>query len=262
VVHTAYDVVADGVADALADALGLSRRTSFGPVWGPDSMKVVTFLPEEEAGAVAAAMSGAGAGVIGNYTSCSFRAGGVGTFFAGESTHPVAGTAGAMNVEPEVRLEMVTPAALVDAVVAAMIAAHPYEQPAYDVYELRANAGFVGRVGRLVDPMPLGEFARHVADILDAECRVAGDRTRPVSTVAAVPGSGGSFVTAGGADVIVTGDVRHHDARRALERGGAVVDPGHAATERPGVARLYAAVARVVHSALDLTGVDADPWQG
>lgn len=80
--------------------------------------------------------------------------------------------------------------------------------------------------------------------------------------MAVVPGSGGSLLPAVNADVVVTGDVRHHEARSMLERGRAVIDAGHVATERPGVARLYAAVARVVEGAVDLTGVDADPWRG
>ena len=63
-----------------------------------------------------------------------------------------------------------------------------------------------------------------------------------------------------GAQVLVTGDVKHHDARAAHERGLGIVDPGHAASEGPGVASLYAAVAREVPEALDLTGIDPDPW--
>jgi len=262
VVHTAYDVVADGAADALADALGLSDRSSFGVAWGADTVKVVTYVPADAADSVMNGMAAAGAGVIGNYTACSFRVAGTGTFFAGEGTSPVAGAPGSGNAEPETRVEMVAPASSVDRVVAALVAAHPYEEPAYDVYDVRANAGFVGRAGNLPRPLPLDEFARHVATVLDAECRIAGDRSAPVATVGAVPGSGGSFVSTASVDVVVTGDVRHHDARSALERGVAVVDPGHAATERPGVAKLYAAVARLVDGAIDLTGVDADPWQG
>ncbi len=80
--------------------------------------------------------------------------------------------------------------------------------------------------------------------------------------VAVVPGSGRSFLGhARGADVLVTGDIGHHDARQAAEAGLAVIDPGHAATERPGLRRLYAAVAQIAADVVDLTGVDADPWQ-
>ncbi len=262
VVHTAFDVAPAGAADALADALGLSEVAGFGPSWGPDTVKIVTFAPAEVVDAIAASMADAGAGEIGNYAGCSFRTEGTGTFQAGAGTEPATGTAGATNAEPEVRIEMIASSHRLSAVVAALVAAHPYEEPAYDVYQVQANAGFVGRRGRLATPVSLESFAGHVARTLDTQCRIAGDRTSEVRTVAVVPGSGGSLLPAVNADVVVTGDVRHHEARSMLERGRAVIDAGHVATERPGVARLYAAVARVVEGAVDLTGVDADPWRG
>jgi dinuclear metal center YbgI/SA1388 family protein len=262
VVHTAYDVVPGGAADALADALGLEDFTPFGPNWGADAVKIVAFVPAEDADAIAAAMASAGAGRIGAYTGCSFRAAGVGTFVAGPGTDPATGTAGASNAEPEVRLEMIAPAARKHAVVAALTHALRYEEPAYDVYAVEANAGFIGRQGTLAHPRRLDAFADEVGAALDSAVRIAGDRSRTVSRVAVVPGSGRTALRdASAADVIVTGDIGHHDAQAALERGIAVIDPGHAATERPGVARLYAAVAERVDAAVDLTAVEADPWR-
>lgn len=263
VVHTAFDVAPGGAADALAEALGLGDVSPFGPGWAGEAVKVVTFVPRDHVDTVSLAMSDAGAGVIGNYSGCSFRGEGVGTFFAGEGTAPVTGTPGTLNTEPEVRLEMIAPARIADRVVAALVASHPYEEPAYDVYEIRANAGFIGRSGRLAAPVSLAGFAADVEGTLDTSCRIAGDPARTVRRVAVIPGSGASFFGAvGDVDVVVTGDVGHHRARDALERGIAVVDAAHAATERPGVAKLYAAVVEMVGSALDLTEVDADPWRG
>lgn len=263
VVHTAYDVAAGGAADALAAALHLADVTPFGPSWGADAVKVVVFVPEDHADAVAAAMASAGAGTIGNYSACSFRSSGFGAFHAGDTTQPAAGTAGADNIEPEVRLEMVAPTSLLDRVVSSLVAAHPYEEPAFDVYEQRGNAGFVGRRGKLPDAAKLGDLAATVRQRLGGSLRIAGDREELIERVAVVPGSGGGFLAAAGnVDVIVTGDIGHHTARQALDRGVAVVDPGHAATERPGVASLYAAVARIVDDPVDLTGLDADPWEG
>lgn len=261
-VHTNADAAPGGAADALAEALGLGGVTGFGPLWGPDTVKVVTFVPDHDADEVAEAMARAGAGRIGAYRGCSFRSEGTGTFFAPEHAAPTAGRAGAHNREPEVRVEMVAPAPLVPAVVAALVAAHPYEEPAYDVYQRRGDAGFVGRIGALSERATLGEAARLVRSRLGGVLRVAGDPEAVVDRVAVVPGSGADAaddaVTAG-ADLLVTGDVGHHRARAAVDRGLAVIDPGHAATERPGVARLYAAVANVVPDTRDL-GHD-DPWR-
>ena len=264
VVHTAFDVAPGGCADSLAAVLGIEAAAGFGPLWGDDTTKVVTFVPAEAADRLAAALAAAGAGDVGNYSECSFRAAGIGTFVPGEAASPAAGTGGVLNREDEVRLEMVVPKRSRDRVVAALVASHPYEEPAFDVYERVGDAGMVGRSGPLAEPTTLGALARHVADSLGGVPRVAGDPARLIRTVACIPGSGGSFLaTATGlADVVVTGDVSHHAAREALGSGTAVVDAGHAPTERPGVRRLYAAVSAVVPGARDLTGIDPDPWRG
>ena len=85
-----------------------------------------------------------------------------------------------------------------------------------------------------------------------------------VTLVAVVPGSGSDFIDAAaatGAQVLVTGDVSHHGARKALDRGLSVLDPGHARTERPGVLALRNLVAASAPDIVDLTGVDPSPWE-
>ncbi len=262
VVHTAYDVVAGGVADAMAEALGLDAVGGFAPLWGPETLKLVTFVPPDDADAVVSALAAAGAGTIGNYEACAFRADGFGTFRAGPGTNPHAGAAGADNREPEVRIEINVPAARRDAVAAALRRAHPYEEPAFDLYERSGDAGMVGRVGELATTV--GALASTVAERLGGAVRFSGAGDTSVSRVAVLPGSGSDFIAAAraeGADVLVTGDVSHHRARTALDRGLAIIDPGHIPGERPGVARLYAAVSSVVSDAVDLTEFDPDPWR-
>lgn len=259
VVHTAFDIASGGTADALAGALGLLDTNGFGPGWGGATSKVITFAPEASVDRIVAAMAAAGAGQIGAYSSCSYRSGGVGTFFADATTTPVVGSVGALNHEQETRIEMVTPTNRVDAVVAELVGSHPYEEPAYDVVETRSNAGFVGRVGRLPRSVDTADLADLVQERLGGVVRMAGNRT--VTTVAVVPGSGGSLLGAVAADAVVTGDISHHQARDAVARGISVVDPGHAATERPGVKALYAAVAEMIETTIDLTDVDPDPWK-
>ena len=256
-VHTAFDVASGGAADSLAAAVGITEPVGFGPMWGGDSAKIVTFVPEEATDQVAAAMAEAGAGRIGNYTACWFRAEGHGSFTAGPGASPTVGESGA-NTAMEMRLEMNAPAGAVDAVVTALVAAHPYEEPAFDVYERRGDAAMLGRQGPVADTT-VGELADWLAEDLNCQPRVAGDRSLSISRAAVLPGAGGDFIAAASADVVITGDVRHHEASGALERGVAVIDAGHAATERPGVATLYAAVAQVAE-AVDLTTLDADPW--
>jgi hypothetical protein len=99
-------------------------------------LKVVVFVPEQNLAAVREAMAGAGAGVIGNYTHCSFATPGRGTFLGGAGADPAVGEAGRLEEVEEWRLEMVVPAGVLPEVVAAMKDAHPYEEVAYDVYPL------------------------------------------------------------------------------------------------------------------------------
>ncbi len=263
-VHTNFDVAAGGTADALAEALGLERTTGFAPLYGSEVRKVVTFLPVEAAPAVVEAVSAAGAGRIGNYTHCSYRGEGLGTFFAGQGTEPVTGARGELNQEPEARLEFVVPRAVEGSALAALVAAHPYEEPAYDVYERRGDAGMLGRIGRPAAETTLGELAERAERALNTPVRIAGDPGRVLSRVAVIPGSGSDFLAqaaAAGADVVVTGDLDHHAARGALDRGLALLDAGHAPTERPGLDRLYAAVAALGVETQSLLELDADPWR-
>ncbi len=264
VAHTNFDVAQNGAADALAEALGLSRTVGFAPLSGSDAVKIVSFVPEEHADKVAAAMSAAGAGRIGNYHSCSYRSEGVGTFVAESWATPSVGSVGEFNREPEIRLEMIAPRQSEAAVVAALIDFHPYDEPAYDVYDRRGNDGMVGRIGR----PPPGTNARSFA-ALAAEALGGGDVRLTwggpaLNLVAVVPGSGADFIDAAlgaGADLLVTGDVSHHRARYAVDRGLGLVDPGHARTERPGVARLLELVQQVAPTVVDLTGLDPSPWE-
>ncbi|MFO7549474.1 MAG: Nif3-like dinuclear metal center hexameric protein [Acidimicrobiia bacterium] len=264
VVHTAFDAAPGGAADALAAAVGLTDSVPFGPIHPAGQVKVVTFVPAEVVEEVAATMAAAGAGRIGAYTGCSFRSEGTGAFEAPAGASPVTGSAGAVNREPEVRLEMIAPAGREGAVVAALVRAHPYEEPAFDVYEVRSNLGFGGRVGSLASPTSLSRFGAQVGSVLgDTGLRVSGAEDREIVRVAVIPGSGSSMLAdaaATGADVFVTGDVAHHRAIEALDRGIALVDPGHAATERPGLARLRELAGMLGPEVVDLVHHDPTPW--
>jgi dinuclear metal center YbgI/SA1388 family protein len=261
VAHTSFDSANGGTGDALARALGLSDVRAFGPTGPTASAKVVTFVPSESVESVTAAMVAAGAGRIANYTGCSFRVEGTGAFVA--STDPDTGSRGENRVD-EVRVEMVVPRHLIDPVTAALVSAHPYEEPAYDLYDVVSNGRFIGRVGRHDGPFDeLVSLVSGVTGSVGLRATRASDRA---ATVAVVPGSGSSFISAAraaGADVLVTGDVDHHRVVEARDRGLSVIDPGHAPTERPGMAALVDAVRTAVPAVavLDLTGFDPTPWR-
>lgn len=263
IVHTAWDAAAGGTADALATALGLTSVTQFGPVDPGPHTKLITFVPPSAIETVARALTEAGAGRIGNYSGCSFRSEGIGTFTPRSGAQPVVGVVGSLSEVREFRLEVLVPQAIEARVVAALRASHPYEEPPFDLHEVRAKLGLIGRVGNLEKATTLRKFSDHVAYVLDAPVRCSGDRSRSVRRVALLPGSGGSYVEAAmttEADVYVTGDLSHHQTRAALDLGMSTIDPGHAATERPGVIQLMSVARTIMPEVIDLTE-DATPWK-
>lgn len=140
---------------AVADALGLEDQEAAGPARG-ESRKLVVFVPHEALEAVREALFAAGAGRIGEYERCSWYTAGTGTFLPGEDASPTVGEPGHEERAPELRVETVYPGSREADVVAALVEAHPYEEPAFDLYPLAnvepgRSAGVVGRLGR--DPV-------------------------------------------------------------------------------------------------------------
>lgn len=276
VAHTNADVADPGVSDALAAAIGVLDVRPLAPLPEAERVKLVTFVPHASVEAVLDVMSTAGAGVIGDYERCAWTVEGAGTFRPLPGSRPTAGTVGTTERVPETRVEMMLPADRADAVVTALRSAHPYEEPAYDLVPLAAAAGRrgTGRVGRLDRQLPLGEFARRVADALPetrAGVRVAGDPSRLVETVAVCAGAGDGLFPAvrrHGVDAYVTADLRHHPASEALEHGGpALVDCAHWATEWPWLRqaeRLMRAGLGAEAATVDtrVSEIVTDPWTG
>ena len=273
VAHTNADVADPGVSDALAVAIGLQDVVALSP--RPDPLdKVVTFVPVADADKVLDALSAAGAGEIGDYSRCAWTASGIGTFLPGDAANPTIGQRGEIERVDETRIEMVLPRARRSAVVRALLDAHPYEEPAYDVYELATTAGGrgLGRIGELPTAVSLREFADVVARGLPATSagiRIAGDLDRPVRRVAVCGGAGDSLlatVARVGVDVFVTADLRHHPASEATVEGGpALIDAAHWATEWPWLTdaadRLRAALAASgVSVETRVSRQVTDPW--
>lgn len=238
--HTNADHAAGGVSDALALAVGLRDREPIVPGEAEARDKIVVFAPVEAADAVRAALAAAGAGRIGDYDHASFTGLGEGRFRPRPGASPAIGSVGRHETVPEVRIEALLPRSRRRAVVGSVVAAHPYEEPAYDVYEL-ADPGHLragtGRVGS-VPPTTLRDFARTVATALPETApgiRVAGDPGRVVRRVAVLGGAGDFLldrVAALDVDAYLTSDLRHHPAAEFSERGGpALVDVPHWAAE-------------------------------
>ncbi len=270
--HTNADQAVGGVSQALALALGLSDLTPIRPAPGIALDKVVTFVPHEHAEPMRAALAAAGAGAIGDYDSCTFSTVGEGRFRPLDGAAPVIGSVGSLEVVPETRIESVLPRARRAAVVRALLDAHPYEEPAFDVLEMAepqtASTG-TGRIGTIVEST-LREFADRVASVLPETAhgvRVAGDPDRLVRRVAVCGGAGDFLLdelAGSDVDVYLTSDLRHHRASEFREhRGPALVDVAHWAAEwmwLPAVeAKLRTAMGDTVSTHISTTCTD--PWQ-
>ena len=238
--HTNADQAEGGVSEAMALALGLRDARPILPAPLPAVDKLGVMVPADDADGMRAALAGAGAGEIGDYDHASFTVAGEGRFRPLPGADPTIGSVGEAERVDEVRIEVVFPRGRRAHVVRAMLAAHPYEEPAYDVLELadpRIGTTGTGRIGD-VDPTTLRAFAERVAEALPGTAhgvRVAGDLDRPVRRVALCGGAGDFLldtVRGTDADVYVTSDLRHHPATEFLEHDGpALVDVAHWAAE-------------------------------
>jgi dinuclear metal center YbgI/SA1388 family protein len=257
--HTALDAVAGGVNDWLAQGVIRAaggregtRCLAIKPAHASSDTqprKLVTFVPGEHFEELFTALCEAGAGTIGAYDACSFTVDGQGTFRGGPGTNPTIGRPGNLERVAEKRLEMVVRADRVEAVIAALRKAHPYEEPAFDLLRIEPPAGVHGLTkeqrepavgqGRIVELAKavsvrslLAGVKKHLG-VASLEVALPAGLSR-VRRVGLCAGAGGSLLKdAGNIELFITGEMRHHDVLAALSRGVGVVLAGHTQTERP-----------------------------
>ena len=234
--HTNVDSVPDGVSGMMARKLGLVNTSVLQPL-NKRLLKLVVYVPEEHAAKVRNAIFEAGAGVIGNYDSCSYNISGTGTFRAGENTDPFVGEKGKLHFEPEARIETVMPDFVKNKVVSAMLEVHPYEEVAYDIYSLENEwygAG-LGLTGELPEPVDEKQFLSLLKEKFNTGCiKHTSLLGKPVKKVALCGGAGSEFLSAAmrtGADVFVSGDFKYHQFFDAGNRI-LIADIGHFESEQ------------------------------
>ncbi len=241
--HTNWDCAPGGVNDILASRLGLQNVRPFGPSSDAKAYKLTVFTPRNTAESLIDALASAGAGKIGLYERCAYWGEGIGTFRGLEGSQPTVGTAGVVERVEEARVETVVPAASLARALASVRSVHPYEEPAIDVVPMQNGAGFpLGRVGELPKELPWDALAGHVSRCLGASCRVWPVPGRNDARVVAVIGGAGDedyrAALGAGADVLLTGEVRHHISIDAPATGIAMIEAGHFATEHPAMEQM------------------------
>jgi hypothetical protein len=267
--HTALDVANGGTNDMLADAIGLSEEDR-GPLRlvepKANQYKLVTFVPAEHVERVAAALFAAGAGRIGDYTQCSFRSPGTGTFFGEEGTNPTVGQSGKLEQAAEVRLETVLPIAKLGEALAALRASHPYEEPAFDLVQLAAPPEKVGqgRLGTMSATPRAAIFERIKRELGIDRLLIAGPTDGDVTKAACCAGACGDMLDDAlnaKAQLYLTGEMRHHDALRAASAGMTVVCTLHSNSERAVLGRLKERLTKMLPQlAVIQSKMDRDPF--
>ncbi len=237
-VHTALDAAEGGTNDRIAELCGIAQAQPLEFVGGEGAYKVVVFVPAEHVDAVADAMFKAGAGWIGDYERCSFRTPGTGTFRGGKSTNPTIGRAGRNETIDEVRLESVTPRSALPAVIDAIRRVNPYDEPAFDIYPMaKVPTRGIGRYGNLPKSVTPATLARRLKKAIGAGyTQIVGNRDQQVTRAVICVGSAGSLpfkLSLSDRDVIITGEIRHHDALTIERHGCSAVALGHWSSERP-----------------------------
>ena len=233
--HTSIDIVKNGVSWRMARKLGLVSVDTLSKGKGL-LKKFVVYVPQSHADLVRDALFDAGAGNIGNYSSCSFNSAGYGTFKGNESTTPFAGNPGEFHTEEEIKIETVFPFYLQSKVISSVLKVHPYEEVAYDIFPLENKHDSIGLgvTGYLKDEMPAREFLESVKEIFHCQVKYAGEINKMIKKVALCGGAGSSLISDAihsGADIYITGDIKYHQFFDAGEKM-IVADIGHFESEQ------------------------------
>jgi dinuclear metal center YbgI/SA1388 family protein len=234
--HTNLDVSGASVSRKMAEKLRLEDVRILSPSENL-LIKLVTYIPESYLDSVRTAVFEAGAGVIGNYDKCGFTSDGTGSYRGNEMTDPFRGEKGKLHNEKEIRFETILFSHLKDKVIAALLAAHPYEEVAYDLYSLQNNNSGSGSgcIGKLHEPISEMDFLKYVSSVFGTKSlRYSKPTGNSIGRVALCGGSGASLLDlaiGSGADAFVTADIKYHDFFNT-ENKILLVDTGHYESEK------------------------------
>jgi len=263
-IHTNLDNLIQGVNGRMADVLGLTNRQILQQKKNLIK-KLCVFVPEEHAEKVRQTIFDQGAGQIGNYSECSFNVIGEGTFKAEIGTTPFIGEIGERHLQKEVKVELVFPQWLESRVIKAMIEAHPYEEVAYDIFNLENQVSSMGSgiTGDLAETMSELEFLQKIKRSFKLETiRHTGLTGKKVRKVALCGGAGSFLIKTAigsGVDFYITSDVKYHEFFDA-EGKLVIADIGHYESEQYTIDLLFDILKeKFTNFAVQKTGVKTNP---
>ena len=265
-VHTNLDNVLAGVNGKIAEMLGLQNVHILSPK--KDILKkLIVFAPKENEEKLSEALFAAGAGKIGNYSECSFTTTGIGTFKPGENTDPFIGSKGVKNIDEEVKIEVIFPGWLQNNIIKVMKDNHPYEEVAYDIYNLDNYYQEVGSgiIGQLTQPINEADFLEQLAAVFKLKIiKHTLLKNLPCKKIAICGGAGSFLINnakVAGADVFITSDVKYHEFFDA-DAQMLLIDIGHYESEQFTIELLVDLLSnKFPNFAIQKTGVNTNPVQ-
>lgn len=265
--HTAWDIAKGGTNDVIAELLNLQQvqPLRYALPTAHTHYKLVTFIPHHAFDKVSSALFRAGSGQMGEYSHCSFRHPGTGTFMGNASTHPAVGSSGQFEQVDEYRLETIVPAARVDEVVNALKANHPYEEPAFDLMPLTFPVSHgIGRIGTLPS-VARHDFMAQLKTLTQLPfLLIAGSIAGNVERIAICVGSGNDLLREAikqKADIYITGELSHHHALLAVSHGLTTVCLLHSSSERLTLPKLQKRIQSMIDLPIKLSLVDKEIFQ-
>ncbi len=235
-IHTNLDNVSGGVSSRIADRLGLENQAILSPKSGL-LKKLSVYVPRTHVDTLRQSLFDAGAGHIGDYDQCSYNSAGYGTFRPLEGADPTIGQIGKQERVEETKIEVVYPAHIERQIIVAMLASHPYEEVAHDIYMLDNKLHSVGSgvIGNLTTTQDGLSFLAYLKEKLNLHVvRHTTLLNRPIQRIAVCGGSGGFLLRdaiRSGADVFVTADFKYHEFFDA-EGQIVIADIGHYESEQ------------------------------
>lgn len=231
VMHTNLDVYPKGVNAMLAEKIGLQNMRILNPEI-INYYKVQVFIPEANSVDFKRELSKRGLAQEGDYEYCFFQTQGTGQFKPVNGSNPYLGKVNEIESVTEMKLEFMISEHQQQLAIDLINQYHPYETPVYDLIHLTREANYgLGMIGQLSQSYNVADFMQHVKQHLNMpSVRYTGDDQAQIKTVAIIGGSGIGFeylAANKGADLFITGDIKHHDALDAKIAGINLLDINH-----------------------------------
>ena len=253
--HTNYDIMEGGLNDYIASLLDLENISCIIPNQ-PEWFKFAVYAPAGYEGKIRNAICNSGGGNWKDYSCATFKTKGTGTFKPGSNSKPFTGEKGELVFADEVKIECIIKAQELEFLLANVLAAHPYEEPAYDIIPMKnilaeGGLGRVGSINKSLKPEEFLQFVREKLNITNFKYVFAKNSSiieKEIKNIAVINGSINSMVPEIcniNIDCLICGEINYHNAQLVSENNTMVIELGHAESELFAIEDLFSKLSRL-----------------